>query len=366
MTDKSPPAATGPLAGLPLWSIGLPPLALVLALLVHPGSTLMTVVLAMVLVGTILAAVVHAETLAHYLGEPFGTLVLAFAVTVIECSLIVSIMLSEGNSAQALARDTLMAAIMITINGIVGLCLLAGGHRHFEQTFTRSGTSIGLAMLSTLAVLTLVMPNFTTSARGPYYTSSQLAFVAVIALVLYATFVVAQTIRHRDHFISREEQLHAQETKTVRGQAVAAGALMIPALAAVVLLAKALSGTIEQAVAAIGAPAAVVGIVIALLVLAPEGLAALRAAQLNRVQTSLNLAIGSALATIGLTIPAVAIIALVMGLDLQLGLKTSHMVLLALTLLVASFTLSTGRTNMVQGVLHLVIFATYLFISLVP
>ena len=326
----------------------------------------MALILAVLLVGTILAAVVHAETLAHYLGEPFGTLVLAFAVTVIECSLIVSIMLSEGNSAQALARDTLMAALMITINGFVGLCLLAGGHRHFEQTFTRSGTSIGLAMVSTLAVLTLVMPNFTTSAGGPFYSSAQLAFVAVISLVLYATFVVAQTIRHRDHFISREEEDHKHEIEPTRQQALIAGGLMIPALVAVVLLAKALSGTIEQTVAALGAPAAVVGIVIALLVLAPEGLAALRAAQLNRVQTSLNLAIGSALATIGLTIPAVAIIALVMRLDLQLGLKTSHMVLLALTMLVASFTLSTGRTNMVQGVLHLTIFATYLFISLVP
>lgn len=366
MADDTSPAPPALFASLPVWSIAVPPMALVLSLVAAPGGSLTALALLAVLIGTILAAVLHAETLAHYLGEPFGTLVLAFAVTVIECSLIVSIMLSEGNSAQALARDTLMAAIMITINGIVGLCLLAGGHRHFEQTFTRSGTSIGLAMLSTLAILTLVMPNFTTSARGPFYTPVQLGFVAVVSLVLYATFVMAQTIRHREHFIHPEHDDHAHEPPVPRRKALIAGLLMLPALVAVVLLAKALSATIEQAVAAIGAPTAVVGIVIAALVLAPEGVAALRAARANRVQTSLNLAIGSALATIGLTIPAVAIIAMVMGLDLQLGLATSHMVLIALTMLVASFTLSTGRTNMIQGVLHLVIFATYLFISLVP
>ena len=360
-----PPASRSrPLA--PAWSMAVPVLAMIAAVLPFSDSGPGAIGLAVVLVGAILSAVLHAETLAHFLGEPFGTLVLAFAVTVIEVSLIVSIMLSEGNAAQALARDTLMAAIMITINGIVGLCLLVGGQRHLEQTFTRAGVAIGFAMLATLAVLTLVMPNFTVSAGGPYYTPVQLGFVAVVSLVLYATFVVAQTIRHREHFIHPEEDDHAHEMPVSRSQAIAAGVFLLPALAAVVLLAKGLSGAIEAAVRSAGAPPAVVGIIIAALVLTPEGLAALRAARVNRVQTSLNLAIGSALATIGMTIPAVALIALVMQLDLQLGLATSHMVLLALTLLVGSFTLSTGRTNMVQGVIHLVIFATYLFISLVP
>jgi Ca2+:H+ antiporter len=352
--------------GLAPWSVIVPLLGLAALLLGKPAGLALPILLGMLLGAVIMAAVYHAEILAHYLGEPFGTLVLAFAVTVIETSLIVSIMLSEGGGAQTLARDTLIAAIMITINGIVGICLLAGGRRHHEQSYTQSGVSAGLAMLATLTVLTLVLPNYTTSARGAYYSSSQLAFVAVVSLAVYVTFVVAQTIRHRDHFLHPEEDDYAHEAPVTPRTALAAGAVLVMALISVVLLAKSLSPSIEAGVAAIGAPRAMVGIIIAALVLAPEGFAALRAARANRVQTSLNLAIGSALATIGLTIPAVAIAALTMGLDLELGLSMRSMVLLALTLLVASLTLGTGRTTVVQGVVHLVIFATYLFTTLVP
>lgn len=322
--------------------------------------------MALVLAAVIMAAVYHAEVLAHYLGEPFGTLVLALAVTVIETSLIVSIMLSEGAQAETLARDTLMAAVMITINGIVGICLLAGGTRHHEQSYTRSGVSIGLAMLATLAVLTLILPNHTTSAVGPFYSFAQLAFVAVISLVVYATFVVSQTIRHRDHFLYGEPDDHAHELPVSKRTAAAAATMLVVALVAVVLLAKALSPSIEAGVAAIGAPKALVGIIIAAVVLTPEGIAALNAARLNRVQTSLNLAIGSALASIGLTIPAVAVTALVLGLDLELGLSMRSTVLLVVTMFVASLTLSTGRTNAAHGIIHLVLFATYLFTTLVP
>ncbi len=352
--------------GLAPWSVIVPVLGLAALLLGKPAGFAMPVMLGILLGGVIMAAVYHAEILTHYLGEPFGTLLLAFAVTVIETSLIVSIMLSEGGGAETLARDTLIAAIMITINGIVGICLLAGGRRHHEQSYTQSGVSAGLAMLATLTVLTLVLPNYTTSARGAYYSSSQLAFVAVVSLAVYVTFVVAQTIRHRDHFLHPEEDDHAHEAPVAPRTALAAGGVLVMALISVVLLAKSLSPSIEAGVAAIGAPRAMVGIIIAALVLAPEGFAALRAARVNRVQTSLNLAIGSALATIGLTIPAVAIAALTMGLDLELGLSMRSMVLLALTLLVASLTLGTGRTTVVQGVVHLVIFATYLFTTLVP
>lgn len=362
-TPIAPPARF-PTFGLAVWAIATP----ILGLLALALGIKVVLVLAVILGAAIMAAVYHAEVLAHYLGEPFGTLVLAFAVTVIECSLIVSIMLGEGQGAgaQTLARDTLLAAIMITINGIVGICLLAGGRRHHEQTYTQSGVSHGLAMLATLAVLTLVLPNHTTSAQGAFYTTSQLIFVAVISLVVYGTFVSAQTIRHRDHFLHPEEDDHAHEAPVSRAKAIAAGVVLLATLAAVVLLAKALSPSIEAGVAAIGAPAAMVGIIIAALVLAPEGFAALRAARVNRVQTSLNLAIGSALATIGLTIPAVAVTAIVLGLDLELGLSMRSTVLLALTLLVASMTLGTGRTTVVQGVVHLVIFATWLFTTLVP
>lgn len=344
----------------------MPLLSLAALTVLTPQGGLATLILATLLASAIMAAVYHAEVLAHYLGEPFGTLTLALAVTVIETALIVSIMLSEGSAAQALARDTVIAAIMITINAIVGICLLVGGTRHHEQSYTQSGVTVGLAMLSTLAILTLVLPNYTVSERGPFYSPSQLAFVAVISLVIYATFVLAQTLRHRDHFLHGEPDDHAHEAPVGPAKAAAAGAMLLVALVAVVLLAKSLSPAIEAGVAAAGAPRAVVGIIIALLVLAPEGFAAVRAARANRVQTSLNLAIGSALATIGLTIPAVAGIALFMNLDLELGLPMGNTVLLALTLFIASLTLGTGRTTVVQGVIHLVLFATYLFIALVP
>ena len=354
--------------GLKPWAVVMPLLAAAAIFVGKPASAPLAILCAVLLAGAIMAAVYHAEVLAHYLGEPFGTLTLALAVTIIEVALIVSIMLSEGAQAQALARDTLIAAIMITINGIVGICLLAGGRIHHEQTYTQSGVSAGLAMLATLSVLTLVLPNFTTSAAGPFYAPQQLVFVAVVSLIIYATFVVAQTIRHRDHFLHRIEDAddHAHQAPVSRSQALAAGAVLIIALVGVVLLAKNLSPTIEAAVEAMGAPRALVGIVIAGLILAPEGFAALAAARANRVQTSLNLAIGSALATIGLTIPAVAIVALALHLDLELGLSMRGTVLLALTLLVATITLSRGRTTVVQGVIHLVIFATFLFTTIVP
>lgn len=363
---KSTAPAGAPFFGLARWAAIAPLVSLAVLAFIAPQGAPQQLLIAAALGAAIMAAVYHAEVLAHYLGEPFGTLTLALAVTVIETALIVSIMLGDGGAAQTLARDTLIAAIMITINAIVGICLLVGGSHHHEQSYTQSGVTVGLAMLATLAMLTLVLPNYTVSQGGPFYSGSQLAFVAIVSLVIYATFVAAQTLRHRDHFLHGEPDDHAHEEPVSRAKAAAASGALLLALVAVVLLAKSLSPAIEATVDRLGAPKAVVGIVIAALVLAPEGFAALRAARANRVQTSLNLAIGSALATIGLTIPAVACIALVMGLDLELGLPMGNTVLLALTLFVASLTLGTGRTTIVQGVIHLVLFATYLFIALVP
>lgn len=327
--------------------------------------------LAAVLIGAVIAGVHHAEAIAHRVGEPFGTLILAIAVTVIETSLIISLMLADGPGEAALARDTVFAALMIVLNGIVGLCLLAGGSKHHEQQFTRYGVSAGLAMLATLSVLALVLPNFTTSVSGPYYTPAQLFFVALISLIIYATFVVAQTVRHRDYFlhpdVENERAVLAEDFPALpRSATIASGVLLIIALVAVVLLAKALSPLISAAVASAGAPRAVVGIIIAALVLMPEGLAAWRAARRNHLQTSLNLALGSALATIGLTIPAVTVVAMWLDLKLALGLSPTATVLLFLTLFVASLSLGTGRTTVVQGVLHLVLLATFLFTTLVP
>ena len=320
-----------------------------------------------VLIATVFAAVYHAEVVAHRIGEPFGTLVLAVAVTVIEVALIVSIMLGFAADKAGLARDTVFAAVMIVCNGIVGLCLLAGGVRHHEQGFQLQGASAALAVLAALTVLTLVVPNFTTSTPGPTFTNSQLIFAGLVSLVLYGSFVFIQTVRHRDYFLPFEggsDDVHAPPpSNTV---ALISATLLGIALIGIVSLAKSLTPPLETIIAWLGAPKAVVGIAIALLVLLPEGLAALRAASGNRLQTSLNLALGSALASIGLTIPAVAAVSILLGQPLALGLGVKDMVLLFLTLLVGVITLGTGRTTLLQGIVHLVIFATFLFLAVVP
>jgi Ca2+:H+ antiporter len=321
------------------------------------------------LIACVLAAVHHAEVVAHRVGEPFGTLVLALAVTVIEVALIVSLMLAGGPATAALARDTVFAAVMIILNGIVGLCLLAGGTRHGEQAFGLYGVNASLATLATMAVLTLVLPNTTTSIAGPVYSSSQLALIAAASLVLYGAFVLVQTVRHRDYFLPEGEAARDAEEHAAlpsRRVATVSALLLLACLGAVVLLAKALAPTIERGVDVVGAPKAVIGVVIAAIVLLPEGLAALRAARADRLQTSMNLALGSALASIGLTIPAVAVVSLATGWTLVLGLDLKAMVLLTLSLLVATLSLGTGRTTVLQGAVHLVIFAVYLFTTVVP
>ena len=320
-----------------------------------------------VLIATVFAAVYHAEVVAHRVGEPFGTLVLAVAVTVIEVALIVSVMLAAPLAKAGLARDTVFAAVMIVCNGIVGLSLLSGGIRHREQGFQLQGASAALAVLAALTVLTLVVPNVTTSAPGPEFSKSQMVFAGLVSLVLYGSFVFVQTVRHRDYFLppgGGDEDTHAPPP-TDR-ETIASAALRIAALIAVVGLAKLLTPTLETTLAALQAPEGVVGIVIAGLVLLPEGLAALRAARANRLQTSLNLALGSALASIGLTIPAVVAVSLIFGLPLHLGLGVKDTVLLATTLLLGVITLGTGRTTVLQGIVHLVMFLAFIFFAIVP
>jgi Ca2+:H+ antiporter len=318
-------------------------------------------------IGTVFAAVYHAEVVAHRTGEPFGTLVLAVAVTVIEVALIVSLMVTAPVDKAGLARDTVFAAVMIVCNGMVGLCLLWGGARHHEQGFQLQGASAALAVLAALTTLTLILPNVATTAPGPFFSTSQLVFAGVVSLVLYGGFVFIQTVRHRDYFLLAErddEEAHAPPPSD-KTAAISAG-LLLAALVAVVGLAKALTPTLETGVARLNAPKAVVGIAIAALVLLPESLAAVRAAQANRLQTSLNLALGSALASIGLTIPAVAAVSIILGQPLELGLGYKDQVLLALTLVVGVITLGTGRTTILQGIVHLVIFAAFLFFAVVP
>lgn len=356
-------------ASLPTWSVAAP----IAAMLVLAGMTLglgpwYMLVAAAALFGGVTAAVHHAEVVAHRVGEPFGTLLLAIAITVIEVALIVSLMLSGGPAATALARDTVFAAVMLILNGIVGLCLLVGGSRFHEQTFGLYGVSASLATLAAIAVLTMVLPNFTTTTPGPFYSPSQLGFIAVVSMVLYGTFVLVQAVRHRDYFLPRdasEDDASHAEPPSNKVALVSLGLLLI-SLVGVVMLAKALAPTIEHGVAAMGAPNALVGIIVAMVVLLPEGVAALRAARSNRLQTSLNLALGSALASIGLTIPAVALVSLMTGWTLTLGLDIKSTVLLMLSLMVATLSLGTGRTTVLQGTVHLVILAVYLFTTIVP
>jgi Ca2+:H+ antiporter len=328
---------------------------------------LLLVLCAAALIGAVQAAVYHAEVVAHRTGEPFGTLVLAVAVTVIEVALIVSVMLTGGSDTLALARDTIFSAVMIICNGVVGLCLVVGGLRHHEQSFRIEGATSSLAALVAMAALTLVLPSFTASP-GPTYTPPQLAFASVASLVLWAVFVFVQTVQHRDYFLPggevSNEEVHAAPPSLAR--AWASLALLLVCLIAVVGLAKVLSPSIEAGLAASGAPKTVLGIVIALLVLLPETVAAVRAAHVNRLQTSFNLAYGSALASIGLTIPVVAVASVWMGVPLVLGLEPKDLVLLVLTFLVSAITLTYGRTHMMQGAVHLVIFAAFAFLALVP
>jgi len=319
------------------------------------------------LLATVFAAVHHAEVIAHRVGEPFGTLILALAVTMIETALIVSVMIAAPAENAGLARDTVFAAVMIVCNGIVGACLLWGGARHHEQGFQVQGASAALAVLVALTSLTMILPNLAATDLGPLYNKPQLAFAGLVSLVLYCSFVFIQTVRHRDYFLpiqSDNPEAHAPPPggKTT----VLSAGLLVVSLIAIVGLAKILTPTVERGIAYLDVPKAVVGIVIATLVLLPESVAALRAARSNRLQTSLNLTLGSALATIGLTIPAVAAVSIALGQRLELGLNGKDQALLAVTLILGVITLGTGRTTVLQGIVHLVIFAAFLFFAVVP
>ncbi|NOJ47288.1 calcium:proton antiporter [Bradyrhizobium archetypum] len=351
------------------WTWAWPLFSWVVLLLafVIDGGGLVAAIASITLFGAVFTAVYHAEVIAHRLGEPFGTLVLALAVTVIETALIVSVMIAAPADKAGLARDTVFAAVMIVCNGIVGYCLLIGGAHHREQGFQLQGASAALAVLAALTFLALILPNYAATELGSAYSTPQLVFAALVSLVLYGAFLFIQTVRHRDFFLpiqADNEEMH--ELPPSSGTAAFSAALLLVSLVGIVGLAKLLTPTVEFAVARLDVPKAVVGIIIAALVLLPEALAASRAAQMNRLQTSLNLALGSALATIGLTIPAVAAVSVVLGQRLQLGLDTKDQGLLAATLLLSVITLGTGRTTVLQGVVHLVTFAAFMFFALVP
>ncbi|MGW1062185.1 calcium:proton antiporter [Micromonospora rubida] len=357
------------------WTVVVPLLAVVVLVLTWGRELppVVVVIVAVFLAGAVLAAVHHAEVVAHRVGEPFGSLVLAVAVTVIEVALIVTLMISGGDKTQSLARDTVFAAVMITCNGILGLSLLLGALRRRVAVFNPEGTGGALATVATLATLSLVVPTFTTARPGPEFSPAQLAFAAVASLALYGLFVLVQTGRHRDYFlpvgadgavVDADGDGHADPPSP--RAALASLALLVVALVAVVGLAKMVSPAIEAGVSAANLPQAFVGVIIALLVLLPETLAAARAARRDRVQISLNLALGSAMASIGLTIPAIAIASIWLDGPLLLGLGGTQLALLALTVVTGVLTVVPGRATLLQGGVHLVLLAAFVFLAASP
>jgi Ca2+:H+ antiporter len=356
---------------MPLWTIGAPVLAVAIlaaAMFGLVGGGFLAGLAALGLGGSVFAAVHHAEVVAQRVGEPLGTLVLALAVTLIEVALIVSLMTAGGEAAAGLARDTVFAAVMIILNGIIGLCLLVGGLMHREQSFSLDGASAALVALATIVILTLVFPNYTVTTPGPYYSPSQLTLIAIVTLVVYGAFIFTQTIGHRPYFLhGAEAETSTQHTaRPGNGITALSSILLLICLVAVVLLAKKLAPSLEAAVLRLGAPNALVGVIIAGIVLLPEGLAAVRSALANRLQTSLNLALGSALASIGLTIPAVSFVSLYTNSHLRLGLDAKSSLLLMLSLFVSVLVLRTGRTIILHGVVLLTLFVVYLFTTIVP
>ncbi|MBE0703546.1 MAG: ionic transporter y4hA [Afipia sp.] len=321
-------------------------------------------VLLVILFGTVFAAVHHAEVIAERVGEPFGTLLLTLAVTVIEVALIATLMLGE-QEVPTLARDTVFAVVMIVCNGLVGACILVGGLRYREQEFQITGVNVYLSVLTVFATITLVLPNYTLETPGPVYSHLQLGFVSVVTIILYGVFLYTQTIRHRDYFVGGQQEGNGHAVAS-GGALVMSAVLLLVSLVAVVLLAKKFSLVVDAGAAAIGAPPAFAGVVVAMLVLLPESIAALSAARKNDLQKSINLALGSSLATIGLTIPAVAEAAYLLDKTLVLGLPSRDIALLAMTMLVSMMTFGTGRTNILFGLVHLVIFAIFLLLVFVP
>ncbi|WP_375485291.1 calcium:proton antiporter [uncultured Mycobacterium sp.] len=355
------------------WTVVVPLLALV-ALALTWGREIgwiLAVLEGVLLAGAVLAAVHHAEVVAHRVGEPFGSLVLAVAVTTIEVALIVTLMASGGDKSATLARDTVFAAVMITTNGIAGLSLLIGSLRDGVTHFNPNGSGAALGTITTLATLSLVLPTFTTSHQGPEFSPGQLSFAALASLGLYLLFVFTQTVRHRDFFLPvtqtgtvADDSEHAAPPSM--RSALTSLALLLVALVAVVGLSKVESPVIERAVTAVGFPQSFVGVVIATLVLLSETLAAVRAARRGRIQISLNLAYGSAIASIGLTIPAIALASIWLSGPLLLGLGPTQLVLLALTVVVSVLTVVPGRATRLQGEVHLVLLAAYMFLAVVP
>jgi Ca2+:H+ antiporter len=328
------------------------------------GSGFFQVVASLLLILSVMSAVHHSEIIAERVGEPYCTIILA-----IEVSIIISLMFSEGEAATSLARDTVYSATMLILNGIVGLCLLIGSIKHYEQDFSKPSVTIALVSLISIVVFTLVFPTFTQSVAGSYYSTPQLIFASIACLVIYGCFLFAQTRRHRQYFLTvgNDDDEEKSEPIVISNGVFSTSLLfLIVCLGIVVLLAKTLSPTIESIITGYNLPKTLVGIVIAAIILLPEGVAAIIAAKNNRLQTSINLSLGSALASIGLTIPSVAAVCIYYDMHIILGLDIKSIILLGLSVFTVMLSLSGGKTNIVYGVVLLVNLFAFVFLMIYP
>lgn len=331
-----------------------------------PGA-LEVAFISVVLIGGVVSAVHHAEVIAAYVGRALGALILALAVTIIEVGLIVAIMLSSDGAAVTLGRDTVFSAIMVTCNGIVGFSIIASSIKNTTLSFNSEGSGAALSAVATIATLSLALPVFSRSSAGPTLTAAQLAFVSIASLAVYALFLYVLTVRNREHFEDPDAVITLPYSKVMsKKEFTRSVILLLIALVAIIGMAKVISPSIEGVVRDAGLPLFIVAVAVALVVLAPESVAAIRSASRGDLQTSFNLAYGSALASIGLTIPALAIVSSIINIDLQLGLNSMELMLFVLTCVVSVVTVSSHRVTFFQGGLHVVIFFSFLFLAFAP
>jgi Ca2+:H+ antiporter len=351
----------------PVWKAWVLPLLSWAVFLVHHSVHIpyFNLLVGVALLVSTLQAVHHAEVVAHRVGQPFGSMVLALAVTAIEAALIISMMFASGEEGKAIARDTVFAAVMIILNGMVGISIFAGSIRFREQKFILGGVNAALITLTAISILTLILPNYTVSVAGPYYSAKQLMFVAFVSLVLYLSFIFVQNFQHKDQFVETSDADEPYKGPTVK-EASMSSILLLVCLAVVVFLAESLAPDLHAILDKYKAPHTLAGVIIACIVLLPEGLTAYKAAKNNELQKSLNLSLGSALASIGLTIPIVSIVALATGTQITLGIEAVPSILFFLSLLIIILSLSIGKTTVLHGITLLVIFLTYIFTIIFP
>ena len=355
------------------WTTTIPALATVLYLSgLLDNNVVFQLIAGMLLLLCVMSAVHHSEIIAHRVGEPYGTIILAVSVTVIEVAIIISLMTTGGPEYASFARDTVYVAVMIILNGIVGLCLFIGGRKYHTQTFSPDSVKIALVSLVSIVAFTMILPSFTKGQGGPYYTEAQLLFESFACLIIYVAFIGAQTVRYREYFITGGPGNEPNTTAKVPEHAISNRALSISlvflviSLVIVVLLAKSLSHPIETVLVGHGLPKTLVGIILAAVILLPEGIAAVTAARKNKLQTSLNLALGSAIASIGLTIPTVSLISYLYDIPLVLGLDTLAIILLVISIFTVMLSLIGGRSNFLYGVVLLVNLVAYVFLTINP